>query len=125
MSSASATAQIAAWRLGSSNSAPTTSSPQLAAGEDEQGDLPESDAGVGDGEQHARVAERLGHAQSDDEHGRHRREDREADRALLRVDDAGQPGVADPRPPHQAEDQQPLADAAPGRVLGHQRGALG
>ena len=46
-------------------------------------------------------------------------------RALLGIDDAGQPGVADPRPPEDAEHQQPLRQPLPGRVVDHQRRALG
>ena len=54
----------------------------------------------------------------------HRAEDRQPHDALLGVDDAGQPRVADPRPPQHAEDQQPAGHALPGRVVGHQRRAL-
>ena len=51
------------------------------------------------GEQQRVVAERVRHAQRHDQHRRHRGEHREPHRALLGVDDARQPGVADPRPP--------------------------
>ncbi len=44
--------------------------------------------------------------------------------ALLRVDHAREPGVADPGPPQHAEHEQALGDALPGRVVGHQLRAL-
>ena len=44
---------------------------------------------------------------------------------LLGVDDARQPRVADPRPPQHAEHEQPLREPLPGRLVGHQRRALG
>ena len=66
-----------------------------------------------------------GHAERDDQQRRHRGEDDQPHRALLGVDDAGQPGVADPGPPEHAEHQQALGQPRPGRVVGHQRRALG
>ena len=73
----------------------------------------------------AEVAERLRHADRGDQHRRHRGEEDEPDRARLGVDHAGQPGVADPGPPEHAEHQQSLRQPRPGRVVRHQRGALG
>ena len=58
----------------------------------------------------ARVVERLRDAQRHDEQRRHRREDRDPDRALLGIDDAGEPRVARPRPT-----TAPRARACPGR----------
>jgi hypothetical protein len=56
---------------------------------------------------------------------RHRGEDDEPDDALLRVHDAGEPGVADPAPPQHAEHEHPLREPLPRRRVGHQRRALG
>ena len=97
----------------------------LAVGDVHQHDLPVADDGVGAGEEEPVVAEGAGHAECDDEQPCHRREERDPHLALLGVDDAREPGVAGPRPPHQPEDQQALGDALPGRVVGHQRRALG
>jgi hypothetical protein len=77
----------------------------------------------------AREQQRLGperarHAQRDHEEGGHRGEHRQPDRPLLWIDDAGQPRVADPRPPHHAEHEHALGNALPRRVVGHQRRAL-
>jgi hypothetical protein len=96
----------------------------VAAGEHEQRDLREADDRVGAGEQERLVAERAGHAQRHDEERGHGGEHHQPHGALLRVDHARQPGVADPRPPHHAEHQQALGEALPGRLVGHQRGAL-
>jgi hypothetical protein len=54
----------------------------------------------------------------------HRREYRDADDALLGIDRARQPRVADPRPPQGAEHEQALGQARPRRLVGHERGAL-
>jgi len=61
---------------------------------------------------------------TDDQQRRHRDEDREPDGVLLGVDDAREPGVADPRPPQDAEHEQALRQARPGRLVGHERRAL-
>ena len=71
------------------------------------------------------VPERLRHADRGDQHRGHRGEEDEADRPGLGVDHAGQPGVAGPGPPEHAEHQQALRQPRPGRVVGHQRRALG
>ena len=97
----------------------------VAAGEQEEGDLARPDDGVGDGEGEGEVVERLRDAERDHQQPGHRAEDREADGPLLGVDDAGQPGVADPGPPQHAEHEDPLRQARPGRIVRHQRGALG
>src|SRR5438552_745063 len=39
--------------------------------------------------------------------------------------DTRQPGIPEPRPPRDAEHQHPLSETGPGRVMGHQRRALG
>ena len=72
-----------------------------------------------------RLPKASGHAERDDQHRRHRPEHDQPHRALLGVDDAGQPGVADPGPPEHPEHQQSLGQPRPGRVVGHQRRALG
>ena len=97
----------------------------VGAGEDEEPDLGDADEPVGEGEDQGQVAEGLRHAERDDQQRRHRAEDHQADRSLLGVDDAGQPGVSDPRPPDHAEDQQALGEARPGGFVRHQRSALG
>jgi hypothetical protein len=79
---------------------------------------------IGAGEDQAGVAERLGHAQPDDEQRRHRDEDHDPDGVLLGVHDARQPRVADPRPPQHTEHEQPLRQPLPRRLVGHQRRAL-
>ena len=53
----------------------------------------------------------------DDQQRRHRGEHGEPDRALLGVDDAGQPGVADPGPPQHAEHERAPGEPLPGRVV--------
>ena len=69
---------------------------------------------VGDGEGEGAVAEGLGDAERHDQEPGHGREHDEPDRALLGVDDARQPRVADPRPP-----QHGRARASPGRAPSH------
>ena len=96
----------------------------IAARESEHPDLPEADGAVGDRELEREVPECRRHADRDDQQGDHRAEDHHPHLHVLRVDDAGQPRVADPRPPQQRQDQQPLADALPGGVVGHQLRAL-
>ncbi len=97
----------------------------VRAGEHEEGDMGAADDAVDQREGERQAAERLRHAERDQQQRRHRAEDHQAHRALLGVDHAGQPGVADPRPPEDAEHQQALGQPLPGRVVGHQRRALG
>jgi hypothetical protein len=97
----------------------------VPAGQDEQHDVGRPDCAVGDGEDQAEVAVGFGHAQGCDQQCGHRREEDEAHGALVGVHHARQPGVAHPRPPQEAENEQPPADARPRRVVGHQGGALG
>ncbi len=96
----------------------------VAAGEHEQRDVRSPYDRVSTGEQQAGVAEHVGHAERRHEQPRHGGEDREPDDALLGVDDAGQPGIADPAPPQHAEHEQSLREPRPRRRVGHQRGAL-
>ena len=97
----------------------------VGAGEHEEGDVGDPEDAEREREGEAEVAERVGHAEGDDQQRRHRGEDDQPHRALLGVDHAGQPGVADPGPPEHAEHQQALGHPLPGRVVGHQRRALG
>jgi hypothetical protein len=96
----------------------------VAAGDGEQRDLGGPNGAIGAGEQHGLVAECLRHAQRHHQQCGHRTEDREANDALLWVDHAREPGVADPRPPEQGEHEQSLPELGPGRICGHQRRAL-
>ena len=79
-----------------------------AAGQHEEGDVRPADRSVGQGEFERELVEGLGHADRDDEEGGHGGEDRDAHRALLRIDDAGQPRVAGPRPPQHPEHEHSL-----------------
>ena len=141
MSSASASAHSPPCSAPSANEAPTSRPDAdrradrqpddrlakrrvVAAGEHEQRDVRDPHDGVGEREDQRGVVERLGHAQPDDEQRRHRGEDHEPDGVLLGIDDARQPGVADPRPPQHAEHEHALRQALPRRLVGHQRRAL-
>ena len=64
---------------------------------------------VGEREDQRGVAEGVGHHEPGDEQRRHRGEDHQPHRPLLGVDDARQPGVADPAPPQHAEHEHPFA----------------
>ena len=97
----------------------------LGAGEHEERDLGAAHDAVDQREGERQVAEGFRHAERDEQQRRHRAEDDQAHRALLGVDHAGQPGVAGPGPPEHAEHQQALGQARPGRVVRHQRRALG
>ena len=67
------------------------------------------------GEQQRGVVEHVGHAERRDQQARHRGEHDDPDGALLRVDDARQPGVADPAPPQHAEHEHALGEPLPRR----------
>ncbi len=96
----------------------------VPAGQHEQGDLPGADGSVGQGELERQAVEGLRDADGDDQKGRHGGEDRDPNRALLGIDHARQPGVTRPRPPQHREHQHALRQPRPGRLVGHQRGAL-
>ena len=68
----------------------------VAAGEHEQGDLREAHDRVGAGEQQRLVGERPRHAQRHHQERGHGGEHHQPHGALLGVDHAGQPRVADP-----------------------------
>jgi hypothetical protein len=97
----------------------------VGTGEPKEGDVGGAVEADREREGEGEVAEGLLDAERDDQHRRHRGEDDQADHPGLGVDDAGQPGVADPRPPEHAEDQEALHQARPGLVMRHQRRALG
>jgi len=97
----------------------------VATGEHVEHQVGGADEGVGRGEEEPVAAERAWHTERGDEEGGHRREDHEADGTLLGVDDARQPGVPAPRPPEDRQREKALAEASPGRLAGHQGGALG
>ena len=71
------------------------------------------------------VTECLGDAQRHDEQARGGGEHHDADRALLGLDHARQPGEPDPCPPEHREHQHRPAQAFPRRLVLHERGALG
>ncbi len=96
----------------------------VAAGQHEQHDVRRAHDRVGAREQQRLVAERARDADRGDQERGHRDEDHEPHGSLLGVDDARQPGVADPRPPQHPERQKALEHAAPGRRVHDQRRAL-
>ena len=96
----------------------------VAAGQHEQRNVRRAHHAIGQGELQRQLVEGLGDADPDDQERGHGGEDHDAHRALLGIDHAGQPRVARPRPPEHPEHQHTLAQPRPGRVIGHQRGAL-
>ena len=97
----------------------------VTAGDQEEDDLPDPNRPVGERELGREVSERVRHGDRGDQEGGHRGEQGDPHPALLGIDDAGQPRVSDPGPPEQGEDHQPMPEPSPGRVLRHQRRALG
>ena len=99
----------------------------VAAGEPQQRNLSESHDAVRDGKDRRIVAtrERRGHAECRYEQRGHRGEDRDPNGPLLRVHDAREPRVPDPTPPKEAQHEHSPREAGPGRVICHQRRALG
>jgi hypothetical protein len=95
----------------------------VGLGEDE--DVQPARRGVGDGEHEGVVAEGLRHRERRDQERAHHGEDQEPLAVLLGGHVVGQPRVRGPRPPEHREDQQALAEPAPGRPIGHQSGDLG
>ena len=85
----------------------------IRVGEPEEHDLAEADDRVRGGEGERRAVERARDGERRDEQGGHGDEDRDPDRALLRVDDTRQPRVADPRPPEHAEHEEARGDPVP------------
>ena len=97
----------------------------VATGEEVQHQLCGPDAAVRDREGEGPVAEGLREAQRHDQQSGAGREHHEADRTLLGVDQAGQPGVTGPRPPQERQGEQAASEPGGGRVRHHQRRALG
>ena len=92
----------------------TTQPGVVAAREHEQADVRDPDDAVGERRtSSARSPKASGTHSDDQEQRRHRDEDHDPHRALLRIDDAGQPRVADPRPPQHPEHKQRPARARP------------
>ena len=96
----------------------------VAGCDEEQHEVGAAHDPVPAGEQQRRGVESLRHAQRDHEQSRHCGEDREPDDFLLGVDDAGEPRIANPCPPHHAEHEQALGESLPRGLVRHQRGAL-
>ena len=70
-----------------------------------------------DSEHDTVTAERVGDGQCGDEHRRHRKQHRPPDRTHFRIDRVRQPGVGGPRPPERGEDQEPVPEPAPRRIV--------
>jgi hypothetical protein len=96
----------------------------VTAREKEQRDVGRAHHSVCDRERERPFVECLRDAQRRDQQPRHRREEREPHRALLRIDDAREPRVCRPGPPQHREDEHALGDPLPVRIRGHQRRAL-
>ena len=92
-----------------------------SAGERVERDVHHAHDQIGDAEDDAVTAEGLRYRQRGDEHRHDRNQHRAAHHALVGIHGVRQPGIADPRPPQRREHEQPVAEAAPGRVVGHQR----
>ncbi len=84
----------------------------------------DADERVGAGEEERVVAEDVRHGERRDQHRTHRGEHRDPNRSLLRVDRVRQPGVGGPRPPEDAEDEDPSHQPRPGGVLDDEPGHL-
>ena len=65
--------------------------------------------------------ERIGHGQRGHEHRSHRNQHRPPDRADIRVDRVRQPGEGRPGPPERSEDQEPVPEPTPCRIIRQQR----
>jgi hypothetical protein len=70
-----------------------------------------------DAEDDAVTAERVGDGKRSDEHRSHRNQHRPPDRAHIGVDRVGQPCVGRPRPPERGEDQEPVPEPTPRRII--------
>ena len=80
---------------------------------------------VGHREPQAPVAEGLGDGERHHQQGDHHQQHHDPDGPLLGVDEAGQPGEAHPRPPHDGQRHDAVQEPAPRQVVGHEGGALG
>ena len=129
-STAMATSQSATFSSGPTNDAATssatttpvaTASPitqRRSAGSsrdahEEQRDVAQAHDAVGHGEPQATVAEGLRDGEGHHQQGDHHQQHDDPDGPLLGVDEAGQPGEAHPRPPHDGQDHERRAGARP------------
>ena len=88
-----------------------------ARGEREQRAVHDVDDEECNAEQDTVIAERRRDRKRRDEHGRHRHQHRREHKALVGIDRIRQPGVGSPRPPERGEDQQPLPEPTPRRIV--------
>jgi hypothetical protein len=88
-----------------------------ARGESEQRAVHDVDDEEGNAEQDAVIAERRRDGKRRDEHGGHRHQQRRKHNALIGIDRIRQPGIGRPRPPERCEDQQPLPEPTPRRIV--------
>jgi hypothetical protein len=94
-------------------------------GQRKQADEGEQDDDEGDAEDQPVLAECLRDRKRADEHRRDGDQHHAEDEAVLGVDGVREPGVARPRPPERAQDQDAAADPAPRRILMEKRRHLG
>ena len=97
----------------------------MAADDQVEGDVTQAHHAVGDGEAECAVTEGIRDREGDDDQTGHRAQHHDPNRALLRLDEARQPRIADPCPPEHRQHQHRSADPHPIRLGRHQRGALG
>ena len=97
----------------------------VSGGDEVEGEVAEPDDRVRDREGEGVVTEGLRDAEGDDDETDHGAEHGEPDGALFGFDEVGQPGVADPRPPEDGEDEHRVAEPGPRGMRRHERGALG
>jgi hypothetical protein len=71
------------------------------------------------------IVESLRNGDREDEDTAHRDQQPHPDDALVGPDDVSQPGVSDPAPPHDRDDQGAADNMTHGRVVGHPAGHLG
>ena len=97
----------------------------VTAGQHEERYVSPTNEPVYERETKCTVAERLGNGVRDYKEGGHHSEHDESNRAFLRLDDAGQPGITHPGPPQHGQHHHAPADAGPGGIGRDQGGALG
>ena len=90
-----------------------------------QNEVGDADEGIGAREQERVVAEGVGDGARRNQRRAHRREHDQADGALVGVDRVRQPRVRGPGPPEHPEQEQPLDEPRPRRVVGDEAGHLG
>ena len=77
----------------------------------------DSDDQKRDAEDDTVAAERLRYRERGDEHPRHRDQQRPEHPVVPGVEAVRQPRIRRPRPPKHSQDQEPLTDSVPGRVV--------